>query len=208
MSRELARNRNTAVARYDVTQAASACRLRRLRCVRLRKLAEGSTLYRHVHDRLVYWRWSPQQIAARLRAMHPDAPNCRVSHGTIYAAIYTHGRRCLNPAMIEALRQEKPTRGRRRTTLAGGSFVPEALRIQYRPEEIKQPLLPGHWAGDFIKGACGATVQKLSTGDHVLTMPKCASTRLTKIQAWAKYAHRNQRHDKSLHSQPQSRLFL
>ena len=55
--------------------------------------------------------------------------------------------------MVSALRQAKPARGRRRTTAAARSFVPEALRIQHRPEHIESRLLPGHWEGDFIKGA-------------------------------------------------------
>ncbi|CAM2179527.1 hypothetical protein BLAT2472_40597 [Burkholderia latens] len=58
-----------------------------------------------MHHRLVYWRWSPQQIAARLRRMHPDDPDQRASHETIYAAIYAHPRGGLKQAMIEALRQ-------------------------------------------------------------------------------------------------------
>jgi IS30 family transposase len=55
--------------------------------------------------------------------------------------------------MVEALRQAKPLRGRRRTTLAGGAMVPESLRIINRPEEIEARLVPGHWEGDLIKGA-------------------------------------------------------
>ncbi|MGO4328284.1 IS30 family transposase [Cupriavidus sp. 2TAF22] len=153
VSRELARNRDTAVPHYDATRAASAYRVRRRGCGRRRKLLAGNALYQHVHDRLVYWRWSPQQIAARLRCMYPDDPDQRVSHETIYAAIYAHPRGGLKQAMIEALRQEKPVRGRRRTTLAGGGFVPEALRIVHRPEEIELRQLPGHWEGDLIKGA-------------------------------------------------------
>src|SRR5512143_1901913 len=55
--------------------------------------------------------------------------------------------------MIEALRQAKPVRGRRRTTLAGRSMVPESLRIIHRPEEIAARRVPGHWEGDLVKGA-------------------------------------------------------
>lgn len=61
---------------------------------------------------------SPQQIAARLREMYPDNPSQRVSHETIYAAIYTRPRGGWEPAMIEALRQQRPTRGATRGTLA------------------------------------------------------------------------------------------
>ncbi|OJB68328.1 transposase, partial [Burkholderia ubonensis] len=113
----------------------------------------GSALYWQVHHHLVYRRWSPQQIAARLREMHPDTPEQRVSHETIYAAIYTHPRGGLKQAMIEALRREKPMRGNTRKTLARKSFVPEELRIVHRPEQIETRKWPGHWEGDLIKGA-------------------------------------------------------
>jgi IS30 family transposase len=93
------------------------------------------------------------QIAARLRRMHPDDPNQRVSHETIYAAIYAQPRGGLKTPMIEALRQAKPKRGARRTTLAGSAMVPETLRIISRTEEIEARLVPGHREGDLIKGA-------------------------------------------------------
>src|SRR5512134_3042088 len=92
-------------------------------------------------------------MGGRLKVMEPDDPGSRVSHETIYAAIYTHPRGGVKTAMIEALRQAKPARGRRRTTLAGRSMVPETLRIVHRPEEIEARLVPGHWEGDLLKGA-------------------------------------------------------
>jgi len=44
--------------------------------------------------------------------------------------------------MIAALRQHKLTRGRSRTTLAGGSIALESFRIIHRPEEIEARLVP------------------------------------------------------------------
>ena len=138
---------------YDATSAGQAYRVRRSRCGRRTRLVEGGALFQHVHDRLVYWRWSPQQIAARLRRMHPDDPAQRVSHETIYAAIYAHPRGALKQGMVQALRQAKPARGRPRSTLSRGHSVPEVMRIVHRPGDVAMRLVPGHWEGDFIKGA-------------------------------------------------------
>jgi len=69
VSRELARNRSTAMPRYDATQAASAYRLRRQRCVRRRKLSEGSALYWHVHHQLVFG-------TGRRSKLLPDSATC------------------------------------------------------------------------------------------------------------------------------------
>jgi len=71
----------------------------------------------------------------------------------VSAAIYAQPRGGLKAAMIEALRQAKPARGLRRTTLAGSAMVLESLRIINRPEEIEARLVPGHWEGDLIRGA-------------------------------------------------------
>src|SRR5690606_9530606 len=135
------------------TRAGQGYRERRGASRRPRLLIPGTALYQHVYDRLVFLRWSPQQIAARLREMPDSERPGLVSHETIYATIYAQPRGALKLGMVDALRQAKPERGRRRTTAAARSFVPEALRIQNRPEHIEHRLLPGHWEGDFIKGA-------------------------------------------------------
>ena len=150
--RELARGRQEDGS-YCPQRARLVYDVRRGRCRRKRKLTEGCEVHRFVHDHLVHRRWSPEQIAHRLRLMEPDDPAARVSHETIYAAIYAQPRGGLKAAMVEALRQAKPTRGLRRTTLAGSAMVPESLRIINRPEEIEARLVPGHWEGDLIKGA-------------------------------------------------------
>jgi len=150
LSREVARQ---GAAAYSATEAGKAYRTRRLRSVRRRRLIEGSELSEFVRDHLMPYRWSPQQIAAKLRDMHPDDSSQRISHETIYASIYAHPRGGLKKELVEALRQSKPKRGLRRTTAAKQTWVPEQLRIVHRPEEVQQRLVPGHWEGDLIKGA-------------------------------------------------------
>ena len=93
---------------------------------------------------LIHRRWSPEQIARKLKAMHFDDPTCHVSPETIYAAIYAQPRGGRRAEMIAALRQAKPSRGLRRTTLSGGFIPPESLRIIHRPEEIEGRLVLGH----------------------------------------------------------------
>jgi len=152
IGRELTRGRGDD-GHYSPISARRSYDARRLRSRRPRRLIEGCALHIWVRGKLEHLRWSPEQIAGRLRAMHPDDPDRRASHETIYAAIYAQPRGGLKTAMIAALRQRKPTRGRRRTTLAGSSMVPETLRIVHRPEEIEARIVPGHWEGDLIKGA-------------------------------------------------------
>ena len=152
LSRELQRNGG---GNYAAPMAGVAYRLRRVGCRRRRKLIEGTPIYGFVRDHLLYRQWSPEQIAGKLRVMHPDDLASRVSHETIYAAIYAHPKGALRQDMIAALRQEKPARGRVRRTAAGrgGLRIPDGSGIKHRPEEIAQRLLPGHWEGDLIKGA-------------------------------------------------------
>ena len=150
LSRELGRQAGSA---YAASLAAQVYGQRRGSCVRKRKLVEGSALFKGVRDHLVLYRWSPEQIAAKLRHMHPDDPTQRVSHEAIYVSIYAHPCGGLKKEMVDALRQSKPTRGRRRTTAAKRTWVPEDLRIVHRAEEVRQRLVPGHWEGDLINGA-------------------------------------------------------
>lgn len=113
--------------------------------------------------------------------MNPDDRTRWVSHETIYASIYAYPRGALKKGMVDALRQRKPARGGgRRTTLAKGQTVPEALRIVHRPEEVKQRLLPGHWEGDFIKGsfnrsAVGTVVERKTRFVVLCRMDGCTA---------------------------------
>ena len=73
------------------------------------KLVAGSPLLQAVIKDLKAG-WSPEQIAFRLKHMHPDEPNLLVSHETIYRYIYAPPRGELRKTLIAALCQAHKTR--------------------------------------------------------------------------------------------------
>jgi hypothetical protein len=96
--------------------------------------------------------------------MHPDDPTRLISHETIHTAICAQPKGRLKAGMIAALRQHKPARGLRRTTLAGGSIALESLRIIHRPEEVEGRLVPGHRPYGDAGIACRLTGRRSDQG--------------------------------------------
>ena len=102
---------------------------------------------------LVARRWSPQQVAAKLRALYPHRPSLQVSHETIYTAIYAMPRGQLRREVVALLRQSRGQRRRARPGTDARGHLPDLPSIHLRPPEANERLLPGHWEGDLIKGA-------------------------------------------------------
>ena len=99
---------------------------------------------------------SPEQIANRIRLDHPDDPEMRVCHETIYQAIYVEARGGLKHEMDQSLRQGRAYRQPRRTTGERRGRIPGMVPIAERPD-IKDRLIPGHWEGDLIIGKNNAS---------------------------------------------------
>jgi IS30 family transposase len=99
------------------------------------------------------WKWSPQQIAATLKRVFPDEPERHVSHETIYTAIYAQPRGELRKQLLACLRHGRSTRMPRMRGEDRRGQIPEMLSIHVRPPEVDDRVMPGHWEGDFIKGA-------------------------------------------------------
>lgn len=107
-------------------------------------------------QRLLRLGWSPQQISARLKAVHPDQPELWVSAETIYRSIYVQGRGQLRKELAACLRsgraQRVPYRPGRR---ARQGTIPDKVMISERPPEVTDRAVPGHWEGDLILGEDG-----------------------------------------------------
>ena len=104
-------------------------------------------------------RWSPQEIAGRLRAdciipgSHLHDPRY-VSHETIYCALYAMPRGTLRSQLISDLTRSRQGR-RPRSRSSRVPRLQEMTPIALRPPEVAARIVPGHWEGDLIKGAGG-----------------------------------------------------
>ncbi|WP_455285941.1 IS30 family transposase [Cupriavidus necator] len=151
VSRELSRNACPAVG-YASALAQARCTNRRDAARPRAKLHVQSVAWGVVLT-LLEWRWSPQQISGTLKRMWPNDPTQHVSHETIYTAIYAQPRGELRRQLIACLRHGHSTRlpCTRGTDRRGQ--IPDMVSIHVRPPEVEDRVMPGHWEGDFIKGA-------------------------------------------------------
>jgi IS30 family transposase len=151
----LARNRVPGTF-YDAIHAGKRALEQRAMPRRERKLVANPDLFRHVTSPLREG-WSPEQIAGNLKSLWPDAPEKRVSHETIYNAIYVLPRGELRKELIASLRQEHSVRRPRSRGQDRRGKIADMVSIHQRPPEIESRLVPGHWEGDLIKGAANAS---------------------------------------------------
>jgi IS30 family transposase len=97
--------------------------------------------------------WSPEQIAAWLRATYPDRATWHVCHETIYQALYHGGKGGLRRELTRRLRTGRPLRKRRRQSHQRRiRFIAPALLIDHRPLIVEQRSRIGDWEGDLITG--------------------------------------------------------
>ncbi len=137
---------------YDAKRAGQAARRQRFKPRRARKLAVEAVLF-GVVEHFLREGWSPGQIAGTLKMLWPDAPGRRVAAETIYTCLYALPRGVLRQELIACLRKAHSSRvPRARGTDRRGQLA-DMLSIHVRPPEVDDRALPGHWEGDFIKGA-------------------------------------------------------
>jgi transposase, IS30 family len=112
--------------------------------------------------RVSYWLRrgaSPAQVCGRLAREHPDDPRWKVSHTTVYNAIYVLGRRRMNVELDVALRTGRLRRMSRTAGRAGRDRerFTGMVGIADRPDEVEDRAIPGHWEGDLVEGKAHAS---------------------------------------------------
>ena len=151
ISRELKRH-GTAGHAYDARVAGDRARAIRQHRRRSPKLAADTVLF-GVVAHFLREGWSPEQIAGTLRNQYPDELPRRVSHETIYNALYVLPKGELRTELLGCLRQSRRVRRPRARGEDRRGQIQDMISLHVRPPEIEDRLIPGHWEGDLIKGA-------------------------------------------------------
>jgi transposase, IS30 family len=143
ISRELRRNRSR--NGYWAVAAARKAQRRRSQRPWTAKM-DRPEVRRYVAGRL-RWRWSPDQIAGRMRSDFPDDRRRQVSAPTIYAWIRAEqGRGRQWQRYLRRLGRKRPE-GEKRGRLRAGTS------IEGRPAVVDRRTRLGDWEGDTIVGA-------------------------------------------------------
>jgi IS30 family transposase len=120
--------------------------------------------------------WSPGLIAQMLAIEHEDDHTWRVSHETIYQALYVQTRGNLRADLNQKLSLKRRQRRPHGTDRCAQSPYKDAFKISDRPPEVEDRAVPGHWEGDLIvgpesKSAIGTLVERSTRFTILLHLP-------------------------------------
>ena len=106
---------------------------------------------------------SPEQIAGWLRLQYPDNEAMRVSHETIYRALYVQARGTLKRELTRHLRTGRQRRYARSQSSKrqGQGKLAGMVMISERPPEVEDRAVPGHWEGDLLMGGRTSAIATL-----------------------------------------------
>ena len=102
-------------------------------------------------------RFSPEQIAGRLKIEYPDDEEMRISHETIYQSLYVQSRGRFRKDLTRYLRTGRQARRPRRQGEERRGRIPGLVSISKRPPEVEDRAVPGHWEGDLVVGKQGGS---------------------------------------------------
>ena len=150
ISREITRNKRYGY-HYRAARAQGRtdyrARLRRKK----RKLDTNERLRQFVFEHLDK-RWTPEQIAKRLKMLYPLDMNMHISHESIYSYLYLWPRGELRKIVLKCLRRRHKYRRTYGKTPNKHRAIQNFISIEERPKEVADRIIPGHWEGDLLMG--------------------------------------------------------
>lgn len=184
ITREIKRNGGRRKYRSAAAEREAVVRRRRPQKLRL----ERDSDLRSVVEQKLKLDWSPEQIAGWLRR---ESGGLRVSHESIYRALYLPSRSGLSKHATGSLRSRRKMRRSRRATNSGqtrGQIV-GARPLSERPPEAESRKQLGHWEGDLIAGKANTHVATLVERTTRFTVMlalggKDAATVTAALQTW------------------------
>lgn len=127
-----------------------AYRNARKRRAEKRKIIQHAPLRVYVEEKLRL-RWSPEQIAKRIKIAYPMDMKMRISHEAIYAYVYVLPKGNLKKELLKCLRRGHKRRYRDRKGVVSRPLK-DMVSIEQRPIDVETRQIPGHWEGDLIIG--------------------------------------------------------
>lgn len=171
--RELGRNRDRS-GQYRATTAHAAAYDRASR-PKPAKLASNAELRERVEADLDK-KYSPEQIAGRLRAEFGNDAGMQVCPETIYQSLYVQSRGALKRELTRRLRTGRAMRRPSRKVGQRKNRIPDMVNICERPAEVEDRAVPGNWEGDLIIGrrnasAIGTLVERATNYTMLVHLP-------------------------------------
>jgi IS30 family transposase len=146
ISRELKRNR---FKKYYVSIHAQSLANTRKSQAGKRHPLKNKSVYKYALKKLRLG-WSPEQIAGRLKLIHPHNPHWHIHWETIYRFIYSKENQ--NKKLWEYLPRKQKKRRKKHGRKAHRVRIPDRVSIHLRSKEVETRLVFGHWEGDSIEG--------------------------------------------------------
>jgi len=112
-----------------------------------------------------------------LPTLYPGDEDMRVSHETIYRALFIQGRGELRRELSVHLRSQRSARKPQGSVEKRGKLT-GMISISQRPAEVADRAVPGHWEGDLIMGGVrkGAAITVVERKTRFLLLAPLPST--------------------------------
>lgn len=86
----------------------------------------------------------------------------RISHESLYQALYIQGRGAMKRDLSACLRSGRALRLlRERARNRGKLFIAGGIMVSDPPAEIEARVIPGHWEGDLVLGLGSSAIDTL-----------------------------------------------